>query len=115
MTDDLKLKDLNQFSGTEQYHAGWMGVQMTDGVAYVVNNGYSWFVSDFCVVAKMKPELRSEEFLSVKLKLNGTKGEMVVTDGNEKVLYTQKYDYTNAEREFGMFYTDGVLMLQGEY
>ena len=115
MTDDLELKELEMFRGTEQYHKGFMGVKLTDGVAYVVNNGYSWLVSDFSVVAKMKPVLKAEEFLTVELKLDGKTGKMVVTDGNEKTLYTQEYGYTSAKREFKMFYTDGVLMLAGEY
>ena len=115
MNDDLELKELDMFNGTEKYHEGFMGVKLTDGVKYIVNNGYSWFVSDFSVVANMKHKLKSESFLSVELKLEGKRGKMIVTDGNNKILYSQKYTYTSAKKEFKLFYTNNVLMLSGEY
>ena len=40
---------------------------------------------------------------------------MVVNEGNDKRLYTQEYDYTDAKQELTLFFTDGVLMLSGEY
>lgn len=115
MKDDLELKDLGHFTGTEKYTKGFMGVKLTDGVVYVMQNGYSWFVTDFSVIAKTK--LKNEEFLSIELTLHTTKktGIMMVTDGNGKKLYSQRYEYTDAKKEFKMFYTDGVLMLASEY
>lgn len=121
--DDLTLKDLNQYYGTEQYH-NVMSVNVTDGIAYIMNNGYSWFVTDFLsLVVTHHESIKDEEFLSIKLKLDGDKGLMEVTDGNEKILYTQQYDYTNAKRELNLFFTklqrlskiDEVLLLSGEY
>ena len=115
-TDDLTLKDLDQYSGTEQYHAV-MGANVTDGVAYIMKNGYSWYVTDFLAIARSDKKLKGQEFLAVELKANVGNGkpEMVVTDGNMNVLYTQKYSFTSAKRNPKMFYKDGVLMLAGEY
>lgn len=117
--EDLELKQLEQFTGTERYHKGFMGVLLTDGVAYIMQAGYGWFVTDFSVVAKSVPALKAEPFLCVKLCLNTgekkVKARMIVTDGNDKVLYTQPYEYTDAKRELKMFYTDNVLMLDNEY
>lgn len=112
MTDDLELKELNQFCGTEQYH-NVMGVNITDGIKYIMENGYSWFVTDFVVVAKMK--LKNQEFLSIKLKLKNETGQMEVTDGNNKILYTQEYKWTNAKKEIQLYFEGNVLMLTGEY
>jgi len=116
-TDDLTLKDLNQYYGTEGYH-NVMGVNVTDGIAYIIKNGYSWFVTDFISLVITKHEsIKDEEFLSIKLKLNADehKAIMEVTDGNDKILYTQNYEYTDAKKELNLFYTDGVLLLSGEY
>lgn len=115
-TDDLTLKDLNQYYGTEGYY-NVMGVKVTDGINYIIQNGYSWFVTDFISLVITKHEsIKDEEFLSVKLKLEGDKqGFMIVTDGNEKQLYNQYYQYTDAKINLNLFYTDGVLMLSGEY
>jgi len=112
-TEDLELTHLELYRGSEQYH-GVMGVNATDGVAYIMENGYSWFVTDMVVILRMK--LQHEEFCAVKLKLlQDNKAEAVITDGNDKVLYRQKYDYTNARKELTLFYTNNVLMLSGEY
>jgi hypothetical protein len=113
-TDDLELKELDQFIGTEGY-LGVMGANCTDGVAYVMRNGYSWFVTDFIAVAKTHEKVKTEEFVCVDLKLDGTKAKMKVTDGNDNKLYEQDYDYTDAKRELKLFYTNNVLMLAREY
>jgi len=114
---DLSLRDLSRFYGSEYYHAlnvFGVSVNLTDGAKYVYDNGYSWFITDALIYSLMK--LKNEEFLTIELKLNKDKtAEMIITDGNEKVLYTQKYEYTDAKREFKMFFTDNVLMLASEY
>ena len=110
--DDLYLKDLAQYHGTMGYH-GVMGTNVTDGVAYIMQNGYSWFVTDAIVILNMK--LKRPEFASVKLKLKGTTGNTLIEDGNGKLLNKQDYKYTNAKKELTLFYTNGVLMLSGEY
>jgi hypothetical protein len=40
---------------------------------------------------------------------------MTIDDGNGNMLYTQDYDYTDAKRELKLYYTDGVILLPGEY
>jgi len=115
-SDDLTLKDLNQYYGTEQYH-NVMGVNVTDGINYIIQNGYSWFVTDFISLVKHE-SIKEQEFLSIKLKLNthGNKTALMeITDGNENILYTQRYDYTNAKRELNLYFINEVLLLSGEY
>ena len=115
--DDLELTQLDQFYGTEQYH-NVMGVNVTDGVAYIMNNGYSWLVTDAIVVIKMK--LKKHEFLTVDLIINKNlvhkdEATMRITDGNDYCLYEQHYGYTTARRTIKLFFTNNVLMLTGEY
>ena len=90
---DLTLSRLTQYSGTEKY-TNVLGHNVTDGIVYVMENGYSWIVTDF---------------------LSLVMPNCPINDGNEKVLYTQKYEYTDAKKEFLMYYIDGVLLLSGEY
>jgi len=111
--DDLKLKELNQFIGTEYYHKGFLNVNLTDGVFYVSNNGYNWFVCD--CIAVIRTELKNEEFLTIELKIENGKAKMMITDGNGKILYTQNYKSTNCKRNLKFFYTNNVLMLAQEY
>jgi hypothetical protein len=49
---DLELKQLENFHCSEEYHEAWLGVLATDGVKYVMENGYAWFVSDSVSVIK---------------------------------------------------------------
>lgn len=110
---DLTLDGIEQFTGTTRYY-NVLSANVTDGIKYVMDNGYSWFITDALIVIKMK--LRNEEFLSIKLKLaDKDKGKMVITDGNEKTLYTQEYKYTDAKRELSLYFTDNVMMLSSEY
>lgn len=115
---DLYLKELNKYYGTENYY-NVMGVRATDGIMYVMNNGYSWVVTDAIVILKMKPKVRAEEFVVIKLSVkegkNGKYAEITYDDGNGNILFRQKYQWTDAKRGFTMYYTGGVLMLQGEY
>ena len=81
-----------------------------------MENGYAWFVTDFLALIASKHEISKQPFLHIKLRLlSDYKAIMEVSDGNTNILYTQKYVYTNAEREFGMYFTDNVLLLEGEY
>lgn len=112
--DDLELKDLGQYYDTESY-SNVLGFKVTDGIGYIMQNGYSWFVTDFLAVAKFNENIKKEEFVVIRLELDQDKGKMIVSDGNEKILYTQNYKYTDAKRELTLYLTDKVLMLNGEY
>lgn len=113
--EDLTLKDLNQYYATENYYKV-MGLNVTDGINYIMKNGYCWFVTDFLsLIVTNHKNLRAEQFLSIKLKVTNKKAVMEVTDGNEKILYKQEYEYTDAKRDLSLFFTDEVLLLSGEY
>ena len=118
---DLELKGLGSFIGTQNYYAV-LGANVTDGVKYIMDNGYSWFVTDAIAVIKFRdkfPKLRNQPFLSVKLVLLGDvarwEADLIIEDGNYNQLYKQHYDFTDAKRELTLFYTDNVLMLSNEY
>jgi len=112
--EDLELKGLGSFTGTEHYYKV-MGALVTDGVKYIMDNGYSWFVTDALAVIKTK--FKNEEFLTIKLQVNKEKQNaiMLITDGNNNVLYKQDYKYTDAKVDLTLFFTDNVLLLSGEY
>ena len=125
MTDDLTLSNLHFFNGTTQYHKIplFSFANLTDGVIYAAQNGYRWFITDALSVIACDKKIREESFLSINLKLfenkdsmtDSKKAKMIITDGNNKTLYTQNYNYTSAKKELQLFYTNNVLMLSGEY
>lgn len=119
MVEDLELKDLGRFVGTQQYHS--MGALFgnavaTDGVAYVMDNGYSWFVTDALAAIQSIPTLRKEPFLVIRLHLTNTgECDMVIDDGNGNELFRQHYVATTAKRELKLYFTDNVMLLPSEY
>jgi hypothetical protein len=63
----------------------------------------------------MHPKLRGQQFVTIALSLDADSATVSYTDGNDKVLYRQSYEVTDARKEFTMYYTGGVLMLAQEY
>ncbi|KKM75921.1 hypothetical protein LCGC14_1385380 [marine sediment metagenome] len=112
--DDLNLSDIDMHSGTFSY-IDVMGSKVTEGIGYIMQNGYSWVVTDALVILKMNKKVRAEEFVVVKLKVKDGKATIVYEDGNDNILFKQKYKITNARKDLKLYYTNGVLMLQGEY
>lgn len=119
--EEKRKASLSNFTGSEEYHQGYMGVKLTDGAYFVGTNEASWLITDICSVLVAEPKVKKEEFVSVTFKVKpDNTAEAIYTDGNENVLYRQKYNYTDftkhfQESEVKFFYTDGVLMLSGEY
>lgn len=112
---DLELKALGSFTGSLHYY-NVLGVFVTDGVKYIMENGYSWFVTDAIAAIKFNPRLRKEPFLVVKLaNLRDYECDLIIEDGNYNVLYRQHYKFTDARRELKLFYSNNVLMLASEY
>jgi hypothetical protein len=120
---DLELKGLNGFIGTQNYYR-YMGVLFTDGIRYLMENGYSWFITDAIAVIVAHPKIRrhlqEDDFLTIRLKLNKDEdgfatADMIITDGNDTQLYRQHYDFTDAKKELKLFYTGNTLMLASEW
>ena len=113
---DLELKALPQFIGTQEYFRGWLGALLTDGVKYLSDNGYAWFVTDALSVIKTAPKFRGEAFLTVELHLaDDHEADLVITDGNDHELYRQHYEFTDAKKDLKLYFIGNVLMLASEY
>ena len=116
----FKPSDLAHFFGSEQlfFNPIFRGINYTDGVKFIGDNGASWLVTD--VMAVLPKLLQKEEFLSIKCKVNAEKRSAKVTidDGNDKVLYTQDYPITDLPCDIHMYceqsYPKPVLMLTSE-
>ena len=111
--DDLELKELSQYFGTENYY-DIGGIQTTDGIIYIMKNGYSWVITDAIVILKSFSQ-EKYPFISMDFKIKNGQADINYTDGNGNIIYTQHYKYTDAKKDFKLFYTDNVLMLSGEY
>ena len=115
---DIELKQLEGFTGTEKYYVV-LGANVTDGIHYIMDNGYAWLVTDMLSVIKFGideyPKLKGQHFLAIKLKVTGKEAKATIDDGNENVLYTQEYKWTDAKKDLVLYFIDNVLMLSSEY
>ncbi len=116
---DLELKALGNYYGTEHYYSV-MGVNVTDGVRYVMENGYSWLVTDILPLLRLRDNLKREPFLVIQLTPHNSEADLTITDGGKDdnapvLLYSHRYKFTDARRELKLFYADSVLMLSSEY
>ena len=108
-------QEIQQFTGTEQYYKGFMGVLRTDGVQFFTSKA-SWAITDIEAIVKSHPKVRTEEFVSITIVSKNKKATAEYTDGNDGKLYTQNYGYTSLEEgTYKFYFTDNVLMLSGEY
>ena len=126
------MLNLNGFTGTQQYYFNgfFKDIEYTDGVKFLGDNKASWLVTDILAVLSHEPRVKKgyedEGFICIKWKFekndnDGTRATATYTDGNDNILFIQKYDYTDflkhyvTESEINLFYTNGVLMLGSEY
>jgi len=114
------MENLNNFNGTEHYYKGYLNVLYTDGVQFVALNGASWLITDISSVLKCESKVKKEGFVCIKFSVFENTAKVIYTDGNNNVLFSQKYKYTDFERHFKekeviFYFIDGVLLLSSEY
>ena len=113
--EDLELKEIRQYHGTAQY---WdvMGANVTDGVKYVMDNGYAWVITDAVAILRMVKKVANQPFVVIQSKLEKDDAVSIsYSDGNGNELYKQNYSWSNAKAEIKLYYSDKVLMLTGEW
>lgn len=113
-------QDLAMFYGTEGYVRHISGVNLTDGVVFLRENGECfWLIDDICFAYK---DLQNCPFQIWQLKKTGdTQGVLTMReDTNEPVKYNNEYNYTDiwqhvAMDKVKMHLINGVLLLPSEY
>lgn len=117
MTETNLVAELRQFTGTTQYHYNplypWM--QYTDGVKYFANKaGAYWFLD--VVGTELRNLTKKEQFMTVDYIVRDGKGQILVTDGNDTVLWNRSSIFTDTpEGVYRFFLQHNVFMLNTEY
>lgn len=107
--------NLEQFYGTENYFTNpLVKYKYTDGVKYFAENaGAYWLLQE---INGLYVKLGSPSFLNIVVKSNKKKADIIVDDGNDKVLTKKHIGFTDLpEGEWQFFLTDNVLMIPSEY
>jgi hypothetical protein len=117
MNDSITKLDLSQFYGSANlyFHPLFKAFRYTEGVKYLGANGASWLVTDILCFLNSLKKLQGQEFLHIVLKVADGKGTLTFDDGNDNVLFTNKYEYTDFPLDKVSFYCEyDTLMLVSE-
>ena len=115
----LTKADLNQFTGTEQWHRHGIArnVLYTDGIEHVAESGGAYWLIDEIAFAQSIRPVAAQAIQVWKLKVNpGQSATLACEDGNSEIVFTKKIEFTDFPLdEIAFFFTDNVLMLPSEY
>lgn len=121
MTEVINLKhELGQFTGTDQYYFNplYRELRYTDGVKYLATTCGAYWLLDI-IGTEYFPKQKSKEwdqFLVIKLEVEGSTGVITVSDGDEKVYLRRFIEFTDfPEGAWSLWMIERVLLLPGEY
>jgi hypothetical protein len=112
-------KELEQFTGTEQYFAYLGGLKLIDGAKYLATKAGCFWLMD--IIASYQGKLRLIEFQLWELEVNTTpKGRSAVVtcreDTGKPALVKQRIPYTNFPlNSIKLYCQNGVILLPSEY
>jgi hypothetical protein len=122
MTNAAKLTeaDLCQFTGSEHWyrHAINRNVLFTDGAKYVADTaGAYWLLDEIALIQPYDKRVADEEFQFWKLVVRPDRtATLTCDDGNGKIVYTKKIEYTDFPvDEITFYFTNNVIYLPSEH
>ena len=111
--------ELARFTGTENWyrHSVAKTVRYTDGMLFLAERaGAYWLIDEIAFAQKGEPALAGEEFQLWTLMVEGNTAVLRCEDGNGGRLLEKRIEYTDfPEPGIKLHFTDGVIMLPGEY
>ena len=109
------LSTLPQFTGTESYSRFGPSL-LTDGVAWLINATECFWLIDIINSVQILVKVRAEYFQTFELQVKNNKAKVIVTDGNNNILYKQSISYTDFPLDnITLWRVDGVIILKSEY
>jgi hypothetical protein len=119
-TKTLNKSDLAQFTGSETWyrHAINRKVLYTDGAQYVAEHGGAyWLLDEIAIIQPYDKRVAAEEFQVWKLTVRPDQSAtLTCDDGNGKIVFTKKIEYTDFPLdEITFYFTDNTILLPSEY
>jgi hypothetical protein len=114
----LRHEDLSQFTGSENWyqHSLLKSVFYTDGAKYVAQRGKAYWLLDLIASAQCVKKVKQEEFQVWTLKVNDHKGVITADDGDGRVIYSQKIEFTDFPLdEIKFYFVNSIILLPSEY
>ena len=111
--------NLSHFTGTENYYRVMPRLVITDGVQYLASQANSyWLVS--AIYSHLMSNAIYSEFVVARLTVIGKTADLVLDDGNDRVIAKQAIEYTDFPLDEMCIYCSyqektWVLLLPSEY
>jgi hypothetical protein len=120
MTSTSKLSDLNQFTGSENWHRHGINrnVLFTDGAKYVADEGGAyWLLDAIAICQQHEKRVADEEFQVWTLKVREDRtASLICGDGNDNIVYTQHIEFTDFPLdEITLWFTNNTIYLPSEH
>lgn len=122
----MEQLDLGYFTGTENYYELMLGYKCTDGIKMLCEKAECYWLTD--IIISYQYSLGNEHFQVWELKPTEKSNDalVVATDGNDKVLVTQRIKYCDfpfsditgsgfSKEKATIWLIDGILLLPSEY
>jgi hypothetical protein len=116
-TSGITLENLAQFYGSENmyFHPLFKGINYTEGVRFIGQNGANWLLVAILSHAKHNPKVKGEEFVVATLKVKDGSAILTLDDGNYNVLDIQEFCTTDFPLASISFYIENkTIMLPSE-
>jgi hypothetical protein len=115
----LCLSDLDQFTGTEQWHRHPLmrSVFFTDGAKYVADIAGAYWLLDDIAFAQAKAKVAREEFQVWKLAVSANAtATLICEDGNDHVVSRKTLSLTDFPAPgIELWFANGVIYLPSEH
>lgn len=118
-TKNITTENLSNFWGSEQlfFNPLFRAIKYTEGVQFLAANGAGWLIDAILSHGIYTKAVAREDFIVATLKVNLKERTAVLTfdDGNDNVVATQKFEYTDFPLPEISFYLENkTLMLPSE-
>lgn len=91
---DFDLSELAHFTGTEHYYRISPSTVITDGCKYLADHAGAYWLMD--AIASYLPQFTGrEEFISAKLTVVRSSADLILDNGNGKILDCQHIPFTD--------------------
>ncbi|MES2329694.1 MAG: hypothetical protein V4539_08835 [Bacteroidota bacterium] len=109
-------KQLQEFTGTEQYYRHLTGYLFTDGVHFLAQEYGTFWLIDEILIANQPP--LDEEFQVWKLQrvFNTDTFKLICEDGNKNCVYTKEIPFSDFSADkVELWFANNVLYLPSEH
>jgi hypothetical protein len=103
------------YTCTDHYYRSLFGMLYTDGIQALCTEFECYWLLD--LICSWQPGLKSEDFQVWSIGVNEDESAIVIcTDGNDKVLKTQRIPYTDFKAKEATIWVEGnVVLLPSEH